>query len=145
MDCSTLDFLVLHYLLEFAQNHLHWVSDTHSTISSSVPAFSCSQSFPASGSFPMSQLFSSGGQSIGASSISPSNEYSGLISFRIDWFDLLVVQGSLQESSPPPQFESINSLALSPLYGPILTSSHDYCLAYVKWIFSGLITVAYYQ
>ena len=43
--------------------------------------------------------------------ISPSNEYSGLISFRIDWFDLLAVQGTLQESSPTPQFKSINSLA----------------------------------
>jgi len=59
-------------------------------------------------------------------SISPSNEYSGLISFRIDWFDLLAVHGTLQESSPTPQFKSINSLMLSLLYGPILTSIHDY-------------------
>ena len=58
-------------------------------------------------------------------SISPSNEYSGLISFRIGWFDLLSIQGTL-ESSLSPQFESINSLALSLLYGPILTSVHDY-------------------
>ena len=57
--------------------------------------------------------------------ISPSNEYSGLISFRIDWFDLLAVQGIL-ESSPAPQFESINSLALSLHYGPTITSIHDY-------------------
>ena len=56
--------------------------------------------------------------------ISPSNEYSGLISFRIDWLDLLAVQGSL-ESSPTPQFKSINSSALSLLYGPTLTSIHD--------------------
>ena len=59
-------------------------------------------------------------------SISPSNESSGLISFRIDWFDLLAVHGTLQESSPTPQFKSINSLMLSLLYGPILTSIHDY-------------------
>ena len=58
-------------------------------------------------------------------SISRSNEYSGLISFRIDWFDLLAVRGT-QESSPAPQFESISSLALSPFYGPTLTSIHDY-------------------
>ena len=58
-------------------------------------------------------------------SISPSNEYSGLILFRIDWFDLLAVQGTL-ESSPITQFKSINSLALSLLYGPTLTSIHDY-------------------
>ena len=48
-------------------------------------------------------------------SISPFNEYSGLISFRIDWLGLLAVQGT-QESSPTPQFKSINSLALSFLY-----------------------------
>ena len=58
-------------------------------------------------------------------SISPFSEYSGLISFRIDWFDLPVVQGTLK-SSPAPQFKSTNSLALSLLYGPVLTSVHDY-------------------
>ena len=58
-------------------------------------------------------------------SISPSNEYSGLISFRIDWFDLLAVQGTLK-SSPAPQFKSINSSVLSFLYSPTLTSIHDY-------------------
>ena len=58
-------------------------------------------------------------------SISPSNEYSDLISFRISWFDLLVVQGT-QEPSSSPQFESINSLALSLLYDPTLTSIQDY-------------------
>ena len=54
-------------------------------------------SFPASGSFPMSQFFTPGGQRIGvsASAISPSNEYSGLISFRMGWLDLLAVQGTL--------------------------------------------------
>ena len=59
-------------------------------------------------------------------SISPSNEYSGLISFRIDWFDLLAVQGTLKESSLAPQFEGINSSVLSLLYGPTFTSVHDY-------------------
>ena len=71
----------------------------HPTISSSVTPFSSYlQSFPASGSFLVSQLFTSGGQSTRASisAISPSNEYSGLISFRNDWFDLLAVQGTLK-------------------------------------------------
>ena len=54
--------------------------------------------------------------------ISPSNEHPGLISFRTDWLDLLAVQGS----SPTPQFKSINSSALSFLYGPTLTSIHDH-------------------
>ena len=56
--------------------------------------------------------------------ISTSNEYSGLISFRIDWLDLPAVQGTLQPS-PTPQFKSINSSALSFLYGPPLISIHD--------------------
>ena len=57
--------------------------------------------------------------------ISHSNEYSGLISFRIDWFDLFVVQGTL-ESSLTPQFKSISSSMLSLLYDLTLTSIHDY-------------------
>ena len=79
MDCSTLGFPVLHHLPEFAQTRVHWVSDA---ISSSVTPFSsCPQSFPAPGSFAMSQLFASGGQSIGVSaSVLPMNIQ--------DWFPL---------------------------------------------------------
>src|SRR5574337_1212429 len=58
-------------------------------------------------------------------SIIPSKEIPGLISFRMDWLDLLAVQGT-QESSPTPQFKSINSLALSLLHSPTLTSIHDH-------------------
>ena len=72
----------------------------HPAISSSaVPFSSCPQSLPASKSFPMSQLFAWGGQSIGvvfSFSISLSNEHPGLISFRMDWLDLLAVQGNLK-------------------------------------------------
>ena len=71
----------------------------HPAISSSVMPFSsCTQSFPASRSFEMSQLFASGGQKIWSFSfnISPSRDYSGLISFRMDWFDLLAAQGTLR-------------------------------------------------
>ena len=71
----------------------------HSTISSSVMPFSsCPQSFPASGSFQMSQLFSSGGQSIGVSASTSflPIAHPGLISFRMDWLDLLAVQGTLK-------------------------------------------------
>ena len=57
--------------------------------------------------------------------ISPSNEHRGLISFRMNWLDLLAVQGTLK-SSPTPQFKSINSLALSFLHCTTLTSIHDY-------------------
>ena len=59
-------------------------------------------------------------------SMSPFNEYSGLISFRIDWFDLLCIPRDSQESSPTPQFKSISSSVPSLLYGPALTSIHDY-------------------
>ena len=96
----------------------------HPTISSSdVPFSSCPQSFPSIRIFssesalhirrPKYWNFSF--------SISPSNEYSGMISFKMDWLDLLAVQGT-QEPSPTPQFKSINSLTLSLLYGPALTS-----------------------
>ena len=80
MDCSTPSFPVLHYVPEF----VHWVGHAIPTISSSVAPFSsCPQSFPASGSFPMSWLFAPGGQSIGASasaSVLPMNIQ--------DWFPL---------------------------------------------------------
>ena len=71
----------------------------HPTIASSVVPFSfCPQSFPASGSFQMSQLFTWGGQIHWSLSfnISPSNDYSGLISFRINWFNLLAAEGTLK-------------------------------------------------
>ena len=57
-------------------------------------------------------------------SVSPSNEYSELIFFRMDWFDLLVVQETLK--SPAPLFKTISSLMLSLFYGPVLTSVHEY-------------------
>ena len=99
------------------------------TISFSVaPFFSCPQSFLASGCFPVSWLFTSGGQSIGAST--PALVFSMNIQ---GWFPLPLtgVISSLsnkesQESSLAPQFKSIDSLALSVLYGSTLTSVHDY-------------------
>ena len=60
------------------------------------PLLLCLQSFPASGSFPVNQFFASGGQSIDVSALASVLEYSGLISFRINWFDLLAVQGTLK-------------------------------------------------
>ena len=69
------------------------------------PFSSCLQSSPASQSFPVSQFFTSCSKYWSFSfSISPSNEYSGLISIRMDWFDLPAAQGDSKESSPTPQF-----------------------------------------
>ena len=96
MDCSTLGLLVLHHLPELAQTLCPLSRWYHPIISSSVVPFSsCLQSFPASGSSLMNQHFVSGGQRIKSFSlsISPSNEYSGLISSRINWFDSLLSKG----------------------------------------------------
>ena len=74
-------------------------------------------------------------------STSPSNEYSGLISFRIDWFDFLAIQGTRKSLIQPHSSKSINSLALSLLYGPTLTSIHDYWkhVALAIWTFVGKV------
>ena len=75
--------------------------------------------------FPMSWFFATGGQTIGASALVLPVNISGLISFRIDRFDLPAAQGTRQESSPASQFKIINSSVLSLLYGPTLIYVHD--------------------
>ena len=98
MDCRTAGFPVLHYPPEFAQIHVYWVGDA---IQPSYPLFSPS---PLPSIFPSIRIFSSESALCirwpkywsFSFSISLSNEYSELISFRIDWFDLLAVQGTLK-------------------------------------------------
>ena len=94
MGCSTPGFPVLYHLLELAQTHIHWVGDAIQSSRPVVSSSSCLQSFPASGPFPKSDLCIRWPK-YWSFSISPSNEYSGLISFRIDWFELLAIQGTL--------------------------------------------------
>ena len=96
----------------------------HPTISSSVVPFSsCPQSFPASGSFPVSCLFTSGDHSTGAS-VLPMNIQEW---FPLDWLVWSPCSWrDSQESSPTPQFKSINSLVLGLLYGPTLISICDF-------------------
>ena len=127
MDCSMPGFPVHHQLPELAQTHVHRVSDAIQ------PLVLCCPLLLLPSIFPSIMVFSSESAlhvrwpkywSFSFSS-SPSNEYSGLISFRMDWLDLLAVQGT-QEFAPPPQFKRINSSALSFLYTPTLTSIHDY-------------------
>ena len=104
-----------------------WSWWCHPTISSAEPFSSHLQSFPASGSFQMSQLFAPCGQSIGVSawtSVLPMNTRDLSPLGRTGWFSLL--SNGLSKSSPTPQFKSINFLALSFLYSPNLTSIHDY-------------------
>ena len=127
MDCSIPGFPVHHQLLELTQTHVHHIGDaiqpSHPLLSPSPPAFNLS---PNQGLFQQLVLPTRWPKDWSFSfSISPSNEYSGIISFTIDWFDLLAVQGT-QECSPTPHFKSINSSALSFLYSSTLTSIHDY-------------------
>ena len=128
MDCSRPGFPVLHYLPEFAQTHVHWVDDAIQPCHPLSPLLLLPSLFPSIRVFSNESALHIRWPKYWSFSlrISPSNEYSGLISFRTDWFDLLAVQGTLKESSPTPQFKSISSSTLSLLYGPTLISIHDY-------------------
>ena len=127
MNCSTPGLPIHHHLPESTQTHVHRVGDaiqaSHPLSSHSPPAFNLSQHQ----SFLMSQLFAWGGQSIGVSasaSLLPMNtqDWSPL-----GWTGWISLQSKdFQESSPTPQFKSINSSVLSFLYSPTLTSIHDY-------------------
>ena len=126
---STPGLPVHHQLPEFTQTHVHRVSDaiqpSHplSYASSPVPSSSQHQSFSNESTlhmrWPKYWSFSF--------SIISFKELPRLISFRMDWLDLLAVQArDSQESSPTPQFKSIYSLAFSLLHSPTLASIHDY-------------------
>ena len=125
MDCSMPGLPVSHHVPVCPSScPLNWWCCAN--ISSSATFFSfCLQYFPASGSFPMSQLLASRGQSTGASASA------SVLPISIQgWFPLRltgwIAKGLLGGSSPAPQFESISSLVLCLLYGPALTSEHDY-------------------
>ena len=110
----------------------------HPTISSSIAPFSsCLQYFPASGSFQMSQFFASGGQSVGvlSFSINPPSEYSGLIFFRMDLFDLLAVQGTLKSLLQHHSSKASILQRSAFFYSPTLTSIHDY------WFITALFVI----
>ena len=130
MDCSTPGFADNHQYIELAQNHVYQVSDAIQPSHPLAPLNSPSlQSFSASGPFPMSQLVKSmvRWSKYFSFSISPSNDYSGLISFSIDWFALLAVQGTLHSHLQYHSLvQSICPLVLCFLYGSTLTSIHVY-------------------
>ena len=129
--CTLMDYImpgfpVLQHFPELDQTHVHWLGDG---IQPSCPLSSLSPS-----AFNLSQhwVFSKElalhirGPKYWSFSISPSDEYSGLISFRIVWLDLLCRPRDSQKSFPTPQFKSINSSVLSFLYSPTLISIHNY-------------------
>ena len=127
MNCSTPGLPVHHHLQEFTQTHVHWVSDASSHLILGHPLLLPPSIFPRIGVFSSESVLGIRWPKYWSFSfnISPSNEYSGLISFRMDWLDLFVVQGTLK-SSPTPQFKSINSSGLSFLYSLTLVSIHYY-------------------
>ena len=128
MNCSMPGLPVHHQLPEFTQTHVHWVSMPSNhlvlcrpllllpSIFSRIRVFSNESALHIR--WPKYYTFSF--------SICPSSENPGMISFRMDWFNLLAVKGTTQESSPTPQFKSINSSALSFLYSPSLSAIHDH-------------------
>ena len=123
MDCSMPGFPVYHQLPEPPQTHVHTVDNA---IQPSHPLVLLPSIFPRIRVFSNESVLCIRWPKYWSFSfsISPSSEYSGLISFRIDWIDLFAKDS--QESSPTPQFKSSNSSALSFLYCPTLTSIHDY-------------------
>ena len=148
MDCSTPGFLVYHKLPELAQTHVLQVGDaiepSHPLLSTSPPAFNFSQY----------QVFSS--ESVlrirwpkyWSLSISPPNEYSGLISFRIDWFNLLAVQGTLksvlQHHSSKASILQCSAFFIIQLAHPYTTTGKT--IALTRWTFVGkVISLFFFQ
>ena len=118
MDCSTPGFPVHHQLLEFAQTHVHWVDDAIQPSHPLLPLLLLPSIFPNIRVFSNEMALAIRWPKYWSLSfsISPSNEYSGLISFRIDWFYLLVVQGTLKSFLQHCNSKIIDSLVLSLLY-----------------------------
>ena len=142
-DCSMPGFPVHHQLPELTQTHVHQVSDAIQPSHPVVPFSSHLQSFPASESFLMNQSFASAGQSIKSFSFSicPSKEHSGLISFRMDWLDLLSVQETLKSLL---QHHSSKASILRHSAFFMVQRSHPYMnigktIALTRWTFFGKI------
>ena len=142
MDCSMPGLPVHHQIPEFTQTHAHWGGDasqpSHPLSSPSPPAFNHSQHQDLSNEsvlcirWPKYWSFSF--------SISPSNEYSGLIFFRMDWLDLLAVQGTLKSLL---QYHSSKASILRPSAFFIVQLSHPYItgktIALTRWTFAGKV------
>ena len=138
MNHSTLGLPVHHQLSEFTETHVHWIGDAiqPSHPLSEKPFSFHLQSFPASGSFQMSQFFASGGQNI-----SSSDEYSELISFRMDWLDLLAVQGTLknllQHHGSKASILQCSAFFIALLSHPYMTTQKT--IALTRWTFVGKV------
>ena len=136
-------FLVLHYFPEFAQTHAHWISDaiqpSHPLSSPSPPAFNLSQNQGlfkwVSSSHKVTKVLEF------SFNISPSNEHPGLISFRMDWLDLLAVQGTLksllQQHSSKAPILLCSAFFIVQLSHPYLTTRKT--IALTRWTFVGQV------
>ena len=143
MDCTTPGFPAHHQLLELAQTHVHWVGDaiqpSHPLSSPSPPALNLSQH---QGLF---QWVSCSYQAVKywsfSFSISPSNEHSGLTSFRMDWLDLLAVQGTLesllQHHSSKASILQCSTFFIVQLSHPYMTTGKN--IALTRWTFVGIV------
>ena len=138
LDCCTPAFPVLHYPPEFAQVHVHWISDaiqpSHPLPSSSSFTFNLS---PASGLFQSVGTLHQVAKVLELQLQSLSNKYSGLISFRIDWFDLLGVQGTLKSLLQHHNLEA-SILQCSAFF--VVQSSHLYMTTEetIVWVYGPL-------
>ena len=144
MDCSTQHLPIHHLLLEFTQTHIHWVSD------GIQPSHPLSSPSPPASIFPSIRVFLN--ESVlrirwpnywsFSFSISPSNEYSGLISFRMDWLeDLLAVQGTLksllQHHSSKASILSCSAFFIVQIWYPYITTGK--IIALTRWTFVGKV------
>ena len=142
MNCSMPGLLVHHQLPEFTQTHIHRVGDTIQPSHPVIPFSSCPQSLPASESFPMSQLRMRWPKYWSFSfSISPSKEHPGLMSFRMDWLDLIAVQGTLksllQHHSSKASILWRSAFFTVQLSHPYMTTGKTIALA--RWTFDGKV------
>ena len=126
MDRSTPGFPVLHYLLEFGQIHVHWVDDAIQLSHPLSPLSFLPSIFPSIRVFSNESAPCIRWPKYWSFSISPSSEYLGLISFRVDWFDLFAVQGTLKSLLQHHSLKASISSAPSLLHGPTLKSIQNY-------------------
>ena len=129
MDCNTPGLPVHHQLPELAQTHIHQVSDAIQPFHPLSPLFFPSSIFPGIRVFSKESVLYIRWPVYWSFSISPSNEYSGLISFRMDWFDLLAIQGTfkslLQDHSSKESTLQCSAFFMVQLSHPYMTTGLD--------------------
>ena len=138
MDCSTPGFPILHHLPEFAQTHVHRVDDAIHHLILCRPLLLLPSVFPSIRVFSSESVLCNRWPKFWSFSfsISPSNEYSGLISFRMDWFDLLAVQGTLK-SLHQCHSSKASAFFIVQLSHPYMTTGKTIVLT--RWTFVGKV------